>query len=144
MKNEAEAMDVMQDSFVKIFSKVIQYEPTGSFDGWIRRLTANTCLDQIRKNSKTKYDMDITDVNIPHYDSNVLDKLGAQDILNLLHEMPDGYRTVFNLYAVEGYTHKEIGQKLGISENTSKSQYSRAKSLLKKLITEQNAVVIHG
>ena len=134
-----DACDVMQDAFVKVFDKLSSYKMEGSFEGWIRRIFVNTALDHIRKNKNLKQNMEIDSVEfmMPHHE-NVMSTLAAADLLKILQEIPVGYRTVFNMYAIEGYSHKEIADELGISVNTSKSQFSRAKSFLRKIIEEQD------
>lgn len=142
MSDRERAQDMLQDSFVKLFDKIDKYDSTGNFDAWVRRLTANTCLDQLRKDKKQLMDVHIDDVQIDGKYSTILDKMGADDIMEVVMELPDGYRTVFNLYAVEGYSHKEIAEMMNISENTSKSQYSRAKKLLRDRLEELKIVEV--
>ena len=142
MSDRQRAEDMLQDSFVKLFEKIDKYDSTGSFDAWVRRLTANTCLDQLRKDKKQLLDVHIDDVQITSKESTVLQQMNANDIMEIVRELPDGYRTVFNLYAVEGYPHKEIAEMLNISENTSKSQYSRAKKMLRDRLEELKIVEV--
>ncbi|MBL1279007.1 MAG: RNA polymerase sigma factor [Fluviicola sp.] len=131
-----EAEDVLQDSFVKIFSKLNLYKG-GSLEGWIRRIMINTSLDQIRKEKKFVNDVaiDVVDYKMEH-NSYILESMHANDLLKLINEMPQGYRTVFNMFAIEGFSHKEIADQLGVTENTSKSQYSRAKAFLQTKMKE--------
>lgn len=133
MKDQQEAEDVLQDGFIKVFQKLEAYENTGAFEGWIRRVIINTALDQIRKNSKMGYTSDVDEVGykIENKD-HAFDELIAQDLMKLINNMPEGYKVVFNMFAIEGYSHKEIGEMLGVSENTSKSQYSRARAYLRE------------
>ena len=129
--NKEEAEDVCQISFVKVFKSIKDYNKEGSFEGWVRRIFVNTSLDQIRKNKKTKFDMSVDDVEYKLENNDfTLEQMAADDILKLIEEMPAGYRTVFNLFAIEGYSHKEIADRLSITENTSKSQYKRARGYL--------------
>lgn len=141
-----EAEGTMVTAFVKIFEKINQYSGEGSFEGWIRRITVNESLTYIRKNKNMSLNIDIEEVYENPQFEKLEDHLEAEDLLNLIDKLPVGYRTVFNLYAIEGYSHKEIGEKLAISENTSKSQLSRARSYLQKqlLELEQNLKVNHG
>ncbi len=126
------AEDVLQESFVKVFRKLESYTGTGSLEGWIRKIVINTALDQLRKEVKFNVNVSVDDVEYKlGFDAQILSELMEEDLMKLVREMPDGYRTVFNLFAIEGFSHKEIGKQLGISENTSKSQYSRAKAYLK-------------
>lgn len=130
-----EAEDVLQDGFVKLFDKLETFGGTGSFEGWARRLFVNTALDAIRKKKKYKYDKSIDDVAFMLNSNDYIEEsLAADDLMKILQKIPVGYRTVFNLYAIEGYSHKEIAEQLSITVSTSKSQYSRAKSLLRSII----------
>lgn len=131
------AQDILQDGFVKVFEKIGSFKQEGSFEGWMRRIFVNTALDAVRKNKNMKNSMDIDEVDfmLPQREL-VTGKIAADELLQLLHEVPIGYRTVFNLFAIEGYSHKEIAEALDISVNTSKSQYSRAKEYIKKLLEE--------
>ena len=131
------AEDILQDGFVKIFTKLSYYKGEGSLEGWIRRIVVNTALDQIRKNAKFKDNVVLENVDYKlELKGNVLEDLAAEDLMVMINEMPAGYKVVFNMFAIEGYSHKEIGEKLNVSENTSKSQYSRARSFLKKKLEE--------
>ncbi len=135
--NHSEAQDMLQDGFVKIFEKLDKYSGLGSFEGWMRRIVVNTALDSIRKNKKRLFHSDIDEVEfqLPRNDF-IEERLCAEDLMKVLHSIPIGYRTVFNLYAIEGYSHKEIAEQLSINVSTSKSQYSRAKALLREKITQ--------
>ncbi|MEJ6491162.1 MAG: RNA polymerase sigma factor [Flavobacteriales bacterium] len=129
--NREEAEDVCQISFVKLFKNIHDFNKDGSFEGWVRRIFVNTSLDQIRKNKKTKYHMSVDDVGDKLENNDfTLEQMAAEDILKLVKEMPTGYRTVFNMFAIEGYSHKEIADHLAITENTSKSQFKRARGYL--------------
>ncbi len=134
--DEDEAQDMLQDGFIKVFKKLKSYNAQGSFEGWIRRTIVNTCLDHIRKNKNKKLNVDITEVtsNESGVDELVTSDLATQELLKLIQQLPTGYRTVFNMFAIEGYSHKEIGDELGISENTSKSQFRKAKLQLQEWI----------
>jgi RNA polymerase sigma factor (sigma-70 family) len=133
--NKEEAEDVCQLSFVKLFNSLKDYNNEGSFDGWVRRIFVNTSLDQLRKNKKMKYDVSMDDVDYRIVNSDhIVERMEAADLMNIVEQMPTGYRTVFNLFAVEGYSHREIAEKLGITENTSKSQFKRARTHLMKIL----------
>lgn len=136
-KSKAQAEDILQDGFIKVFQKLNQFKDKGSLEGWIRRIMVNTALDQIRKEVKFKNDlpMDSVDYRLEG-ESFILETLIAEDLLKMINEMPDGYKTVFNLFAIEGFSHKEIAEKLQISPNTSKSQYSRARAFLKEKLVQ--------
>lgn len=137
MKQTDEAEDVLQDAFVKIFQKIGEFKMEGSLEGWIRRIMVNTALDAIRKNKKMLGDIAIDDVSykVSFHDFG-FENMDVAHLLKLIHEMPDGYRVVFNMFAIEGYSHKEIADTLGVSENTSKSQYSRARAFLRNQLEQ--------
>lgn len=136
---EDEANDMLQDGFIKVFSKLSLFEMSGSFEGWVRRTMVNTCLDHIRKKKKEGTQINVDEV----YDlgsnlESALSKMAAEEIVATIQTLPMGYKTVFNLYAVEGYSHKEIAEELGITESTSKSQYFKAKQHLQRAYLELN------
>lgn len=136
-----EAQDVLQDAFVKVFEKLNTYSGNGSFEGWVRRIFVNTALDAYRKNKQSRQNQDIDEVGYALSSSDdVVSDLSAQDLLKILDKIPTGYKVVFNLYVIEGYSHKEIADQLGITESTSKSQFSRARSHLMALLTKQKIV----
>lgn len=125
------AKDILQDSFIKIFKNIKAYKSDGSLEGWIRKIVSNTAIDHLRKTQRIqKYITENDAVREPTDVLSGLDNLKMQDILQQVGHLPDGARLIFNLYAIEGYTHKEIAQKLNITEGTSKSQFSRARKLL--------------
>lgn len=141
-KDAEEAQDVLQMGFIKVFEKLDMYNAKGSLEGWIRKIIVNTALDIIRKNKKFMNDveMDKVDFQLHHNSENAVDSLSAQDLLKVIHNMPPGFRTVFNMFAIEGYSHKEIAEELNISVNTSKSQYSRARAYLQKVLIEEKVI----
>ncbi len=131
--DKAKAEDVLQDGFIKIFKNIHKFKNKGSFEGWMRRIVVNTALDEIRKNKKHQKNIELDDTNFKIvHDSNIEERLQAEVLMEIVQQLPDGFRIVFNMYAIEGYSHKEIANELGISESTSKSQYSRAKSALRE------------
>lgn len=135
MKDRTLAEDVLQDGFIKVFNNLQRFEYKGSLEGWIRRIIVNTALDQLRKDKKYQDDIEIDNSYFePVQKSEVEGKMQADVLMEIIQELPEGYRVVFNMYAIEGYSHKEIADALGISENTSKSQYSRAKATLRTLL----------
>jgi RNA polymerase sigma factor (sigma-70 family) len=141
VKDEAEAEDITISSFVKVLDRIDQFKGEGSFEGWIRRIVVNESLTYIRRNKSMYLEVDIEKADRePNYGS-LDNQLEAEDLLKLIQQLPTGYRTVFNLYAIEGYSHKEIAKELSISENTSKSQLSRARSLLQKQLLETEAIL---
>ena len=139
--NADEAQDVLQDGFIKVFKKLPEFEHKGSLEGWVRRIMVNTALDQYRKNKKHQNDVDVDTVGFMLEKKDfIVESINAEDLLKIIHTIPEGYRVVFNMFAIEGYSHKEIAEKLGVTESTSKSQYSRAKKLLRKLLIDANIV----
>ena len=125
------AQDILQDSFIKIFDKIREYRMEGSLEGWIRRIVTNTAIDHIRQRGRIQnYITDKEEIKDEVHEMNALQDLQTQDVLNQVAKLPDGARLVFNLYALEGYTHKEIAEKLDITEGTSKSQFNRARRIL--------------
>ena len=134
--SRAEAEDVLQNTFVKIFTRLDQYRGDGPFEAWARRIAVHTALHAVEQHrlrhptSTGAADLDEHAANLPSPDPSALDQLAAADLLRHLAALPPGYRTVLNLYAIEGYSHPEIAQLLGISEGTSKSQLARARQLL--------------
>lgn len=141
VKDSAQAEDVTITAFVKIFKKIDQFKADGSFEGWIRRIVVNESLGYIRKNKSMYLEVDIEMADREPDYSSLNNQLEAEDLMTLVQELPTGYRTVFNLYAIEGYSHKEIADELGVSVNTSKSQLSRARALLQKQLLETEAVL---
>jgi RNA polymerase sigma factor (sigma-70 family) len=136
VKDAMDAEDILVTSFTKVFDKIDQFKSEGSFEGWIRRIIVNEALTHLRK-AKTMYietTIEMADRE-PDYAS-LSDHLEQEDLLAMIKELPTGYRIVFNMYAIDGYSHKEIAEHLGISENTSKSQLSRARTYLQKMLTD--------
>jgi RNA polymerase sigma factor (sigma-70 family) len=132
--NTEEAEDILQEGFIKIFKKLESFRSEGSFEGWVRRIFVNTAFEDFRRK---KYLMPVTEKEENTIEGkylSILDEMAEKDILSLVQELSPGYRTVFNMYVVEGYTHKEIADMLGISEGTSKSQLSRAKVILQEMV----------
>jgi len=142
------AEDIMITGFMKIFDHIKQYQGAGSFEGWMRKIMVNESLSFIRRNKSMYLEIDIAESpNTPNYEL-LSHRLEADDLMQLIENLPTGYKTIFNLYAIEGYSYKEIGEMLGISINTSKSQLSRARGLLQnKLLTAEknlkNKVISH-
>ena len=131
-----EAEDILQEGFIKIFKKLDSFRGEGSFEGWIRRIFVNTSIEHFRRK---RYLQPVTEKEENTLEGNslsALDGLAEKDILGRVRQLSPGYRTVFNMYVVEGYTHKEIGDMLGISEGTSKSQLSRAKVILQDMVRQ--------
>ena len=137
-KKKAEAEDVLQEAFIKIFMSIKSYRSDGSFEGWLKRIVVNTALNYYKSNLKRCFDESIDEMNDSNMPStNVSESdLSMQDLMKMINALADGYRVVFNMYAIEGYSHKEIGEMLNISESTSKSQLSRARVILQNKILE--------
>ncbi len=142
-KNRIDAEDVMQDGFIKVFSQIRKFRSEGSFEGWIKRIMINAAIDNYQANLKHSFHEDVSEIA----ESNDLSDLQGEDddlpdemniphkkLMEMVQELPDGYRMVFNLFAIENYNHKEIGALLGISENTSKTQLLKARKALRKKI----------
>jgi RNA polymerase sigma-70 factor (ECF subfamily) len=132
LTNAMDAEDVLMEGFLKVFLGIRDYNEEGSFEGWMRRIFVNECLMKLRKR---KIEFSLADEAILVAEpATILEQLSSEEIQQLIIQLPDGFRTVFNLYAIEGYTHAEIAAQLGISEGTSKSQLSRARVLLQQKI----------
>ena len=131
------AQDLMQEGFIKVFTAIDSYTGNGSFEGWIRRIFINTALEYLRRNDILRETVDIDDSEpMQEIDYSTVEQMSADELMELVAELPTGFRTVFNLFVVEGYNHKEIGEMLGITESTSRSQLTRAKKWLQKRISE--------
>lgn len=126
-KNDAEAQDILQDGFIKVFDKLSSFQFKGSFEGWVRRIMVNTALNYIRKKSHQEEVIGLEDYQDQVVSSKAISKLSEQELLKLIQQLPDGYRMVFNLYVIEGYSQKEIAEKLAISANTSRSQLAKSR-----------------
>jgi RNA polymerase sigma factor (sigma-70 family) len=144
-RDRAEAEDVLQEGFIKVFTNIIKYRGEGSFEGWIKRIMVNTAIDNYQGNLKHYFHSRIEDLEdtLQPEEHSAPDPLLEQKpeipnekLMELVQALPDGYRLVFNLYAIEGYGHKEIGEMLNISENTSKTQLMKARKTLRKCLSE--------
>ena len=139
VKDSMEAEDVLVTAFTKILERIDQYKGEGSFEGWIRRVVVNEALTYLRRHRSMYIETELKAVDREPDYQQISDHLEAEDLLNMIQELPSGYRIVFNLYAIDGYSHREIAEQLNISENTSKSQLSRARIFLQKLLCEREA-----
>lgn len=137
IKHREDAEDVIVEAFFKVLTKINQYTGSGNFEGWIRRIVVNESLMFLRKKHNFHLTVELNTIDAPS-NLTIEDDLAAQDILNLLKELPTGYRTIFNLYVLEGYKHREIAELLGISINTSKSQLILAKKRMRELLVKNN------
>ena len=136
MKDRMEAEDVLVTSFMKVFDRIGQFKNEGSFEGWVRKIVVNESLTYLRKNKSMYIETELEAADREPDLSLADTKLEADDLLKLVSELPAGYRIVFNMYAIDGFSHKEIADQLGISENTSKSQLSRARGQLQNKLLE--------
>ena len=138
IKDMEDARDLLQEGFIKLYTNISKYSGDGSFDGWVRKIFVNCALERLRQNDILKNANDISDIDyadIP--DESAVTHLSSDDIMKYVRSLPNGFRTVFNLFAIEGYSHKEIGEKLNISESTSRSQYMRARKILQNMILKK-------
>ncbi len=141
--NQDEAKDILQDGFVKVFTKLEQFSFQGAFEGWIKRVFINTALEYYRINKNHMYHSDVeAALNEPQEDF-IIDKMSRKEILDAITQLSPGYRSVLNLYVIEGYSHAEIAEMLGITESTSKSQLLRARGQLKTLLNKLNKKQAH-
>mgnify|MGYP002078817104 CR=1 FL=1 len=135
-KDSTEAEDILQDGFIKVFQHMGAFKHEGSFEGWVRRIMINTALERFRKKNPLLPVGDIYPVAKDLKYDDIESNISADELLGLVQKLPPGYRTVFNLYAIEGYSHQEIGEMLNISEGTSKSQLARARAVLQEEVTK--------
>jgi RNA polymerase sigma-70 factor (ECF subfamily) len=136
-RDAVEAEDNLQEGFVRIFTKIEQYEFKGSFEGWMRRIIVNTSLEKFRKNNQLYPVENMLQYEGASFAEDTISGISAEDLLKMVQKLPPRYRMVFNLYAIEGYSHQEIGQLMNISEGTSKSNLSRARVILQKKVIEE-------
>ncbi len=129
-----EAEDMLQNGFIRVFQKMNDYRGEGSFEGWVRRIMVHSSIEYYRKHHKMMQAVDMNEGDEPSVDPVVMANLDAKDLIALIQQLAPGYRMVFNLYAIEGFSHKEIGEIMSISEGASKSQLSRARAILKEQV----------
>lgn len=137
IKDRDLAEDVMIESFMKIFEKLNQFQSKGSFEGWMKKIIITQSLLTLRNNKNLNMEVNVENISDLPNQQYELNHLEADELMKLVKDLPTGYRTVFNLYAIEGYSHAEIGDLLGITEGTSKSQLNRGRNLLKQKIASQ-------
>ncbi len=136
--NKSEAEDFLHNGFIKVFQNINQYQKRGVFDAWIRKIFMHTALEKYRKKKQLFISHEKEDVKIlESAEEDALSKISTADLINLIQQLSPAYRMVFNLYAIEGYSHKEISEMLSISESTSKSNLSRARAILQQQVNEQ-------
>ena len=140
-KNREDAEDMLQEGFIKIFAQLSHFRNEGSFEGWIRRIVVHTCINFLKKNKKFADTVDLMVVNEMHTPADYVPSiLQAKEIVESIRLLPLGYRTVLNLYAIEGYSHKEIGEILEIAESSSRSQYTRARAMLETILMDRKII----
>ena len=134
-KSRMDAEDMLQEGFIKVYQEIHQYRGDGSLEGWIRRVVVNTCINILKKTKKFSDTIDISNAESLHSSYNIVPSfIQAKQVVECIRLLPIGYRTVLNLYAIEGYSHREIAGMLEIEESTSRSQYSRAKNMLEHML----------
>jgi RNA polymerase sigma-70 factor (ECF subfamily) len=136
-KSKDEAIEVLNDSFLKVYENIGRFDVNKSFKSWFRQITVNTAIDHYRKSKRQIQTETIETYGSDLRDEDNFDELDTEDIINILNALPDNYRVIFNLYEIEGYDHKEIGEQLGISDSTSRANLSRAKQMLRELFKKQ-------
>lgn len=141
-KNREDAEDMLQEGFIKVFSQIHQYRSEGALEGWIRRIMVHTCINVLKKNKKFSDSVDINFASgVGIREENIPSIMQAKEVVECIRLLPIGYRTVLNLYAIEGYSHKEIGDVLDIEESTSRSQYTRAKAMLEDILVKKKIML---
>ncbi len=140
-KNREDAEDMLQEGFIKIFTQLHQYRNEGALEGWIRRIIVHTCINTLKKNKKFADCVDIIHANSIFIKEDMIPSImQAKQVVECIRMLPLGYRTVLNLYAIEGYSHKEIAGMLEIEESTSRSQYTRAKAMLEDILIKKRII----
>lgn len=130
-----QAEDVLQDSFIRIFQYLVQYRHEGSFEGWIRRVCVNTCIRHLEKAKRLQVDYVADNLPEVSIEPDVISRMSADELMNVIDKLPDGYRTVFNLNVIEGFPHKEIADMLGIEESSSRSQLTKARKFIQRSLS---------
>ncbi|MGB4845218.1 MAG: sigma-70 family RNA polymerase sigma factor [Ferruginibacter sp.] len=140
-KNREDAEDMLQEGFIKVFTQIHQYRNEGALEGWIRRIVVHTCINILKKNKKFSDCVDIIHANSVHVREEMIPSImQAKQVVECIRSLPMGYKTVLNLYAIEGYSHKEIAFMLDIEESTSRSQYTRAKAMLEEILIKKKII----
>jgi RNA polymerase sigma factor (sigma-70 family) len=139
-RHEMEAEDILQDALIKVFKNIEKFKFEGSFEGWVRRIVVNTALKNYKKSSVQKEQIGLESYQEGSMEPKAIANLGEEELMNLIAKMPDGYRIVFNLYIIEGYSHREIAERLEIKESTSRSQLVKARRLLQEMLIERNRI----
>lgn len=134
------AEDILQEGFIKAFRHIERFRFEGSFEGWLRRIMVNTAIEAHRRKNNMYPILDVEQQEVEFYDEDALDKLAAEDLMAMINTLSPGYKTVFSLYAIEGFSHKEIAEQLNISEGTSKSQLARARYILMEMVEQRTGI----
>jgi RNA polymerase sigma-70 factor (ECF subfamily) len=139
--NREDAEDMLQEGFIKVFSQMHTFENRGAFEGWIRRIIVHTCINILKKNKKFNESVDIIHATAVQVREDIVPSIvQAKQVVECIRMLPVGYRTVLNLYAIEGYNHREISNMLDIEESTSRSQYTRAKAMLEDILVRKKII----
>lgn len=141
-RHKHEAEDILQDGFVKVFTHLAEFENSGSFEGWVRRIIINTAIKNNQKKSFSHEDIGLDQIKEDSVGPEVFSAMSEEELIKLISALPEGYRLVFNLYAIEGFSHKEIGELLNIEESTSRSQLMKARRILQEKVHELYTVAI--
>src|SRR6195952_6124360 len=140
-RNREDAEDMLQEGFIKVFSQMHQFRNQGALEGWIRRIVVHTCINVLKKNKKFADSVDLIHANSLHVKEDMIPSImQAKQVVECIRILPMGYKTVLNLYAIEGYSHKEISFMLEIEETTSRSQYTRAKAMLEEILIKKKII----
>ncbi len=141
-KDEMEAEDILQEGFIRIFNNIQQFKFEGSFEGWMRRIVVNVALKSLQKKKIQISEIKENTANTPSLEPYAFNHLGEEDLLKIIHQLPDGYRIVFNLAVIEGYSHEEIAKMLNIQASTSRSQLVKARKMLQQQILEMQKIAV--
>ena len=142
--NREDAEDMLQEGFIKVFSQIHKFENRGALEGWIRRIMIHTCINILKKNKRFNESVDLIHAgNLQVREESIPSIVQAKEVVECIRLLPIGYRTVLNLYAIEGFTHREIADILDVEESTSRSQYTRAKAMLEDILLKKNIIYKH-
>ena len=140
-QNREDAEDMLQEGFIKVFTQIHSFQNKGAFEGWIRRIVIHTCINLLKKNKKFHEQLSLEYAETVHFkEETIPSMMQARQVVECIRQLPLGYRTVLNLYAIEGFSHKEIGSMLDIEESTSRSQYTRAKNMLETMLIKKRII----
>ncbi|MDB5195937.1 MAG: polymerase [Flaviaesturariibacter sp.] len=140
--NREDAEDMLQEGFIKVFTQIRTFENRGALEGWIRRIMVHTCINILKKNKKFNESVDLIHATtLQVREESIPSIMQAKEVVECIRLLPIGYRTVLNLYAIEGFSHREIGGMLDIEESTSRSQYTRAKAMLEDILIKKNILL---